>query len=197
MDIIYKISIITQLFLAGFCIVMPVVAIVKTTSPKTSKTKALFIIQAVQILRVAGILYFIIQIAISGTEYFDQVSYTQHAVLGVAHEIPGMYWLYTLSSAFFYLVLSQCFWFKKVYQKKGLLILFSILLFILPSQRFIFFLMMFHRDYLPSTWYMSQGGIVLHYIYDIVAFCLITLLFMFITGKFKTLRNAETSQGSK
>lgn len=125
-----------QSVFTGFGIVIPIVALLRTVNLKKLAVKEAFVLTAVQVLRLAGILYFILFCV---DAYFQ---YTQPYSVGpgVTLESPlfGRYWVLEWFTPIMYLVLSQLFWIKKLRIKKAGLITLAILLLLLPSRSVLF-----------------------------------------------------------
>jgi hypothetical protein len=171
----------------GFGIVVPIVALLHTSNLKKITVKEAFILSAVQVLRVAGILYFILFCVDAYLQY--QATNGSAALVTVQLPMFGPYWFAYWGPAFMYLLLSQLFWIKKLYIKKAALITFAIMLLILPSQWVITFITysMLSNDYLPSSWTMHYGTTILQVLLNVVVFIFVVFAVMAGTGKLKKL----------
>jgi hypothetical protein len=169
----------------GFGIVIPVVALLRTSNLKKIAVKEAFVLTAVQVLRVAGILYFILWLA---DTYIAMESLQGVNAIDTSNRLFGTYSFAYWFSPLMYLLLSQLFWIKKLYIKKAPLITLALMLLILPSQRLLIIITSFHRDYLPSSWVMYQGSIVLQVVLNIIVFIFIVFTVMLAGGKLKKVQ---------
>lgn len=174
-----------QSVFTGFGIVMPIVALLRTSNLKTLSFKEAFVLTGVQVLRITGILYFILFCVDAYLQY--NTSSANAGTVSVVPPMFGPYWFYYWFSPLMYLLLSQLFWIKKLYMKKAALITLSIMLLIFPSQRLLIILTTFQRDYLPSNWTMYQGNIALQVLLNIIVFIFTIFTVMIATGKLKKL----------
>lgn len=138
-----------------------------------------FIDTAIKLLRVSGIAYLF---------FFMLDTYMLNIQLGgdFLNHIIGAYWLYYWFSPIMYLFLSQLLWIKKLSSKKSGLIIFSLLLLLLPSQKLLVFITAFHRDYLPSGYTMYSSGIMIEFVLNIIVFIFTILTITLLTNKLKT-----------
>ncbi len=169
----------------GFGIVVPIVALLRTSNLKKIAVKEAFILSAIQVLRVAGILYFVLFCV----DAYFQYQATNGSASLVTVQLPmfGPYWLVYWAPAFMYLLLSQLFWIKRLYIKKAALITLAIMLLILPSKHLLIIITTIHRDYLPGNWMMYQGDFVVKLLLNIVVFIFVVFAVMAGTGKLKKL----------
>ncbi len=168
----------------GFGIIIPVVALIKTSNLKAIVFKDLFILTGVQMVRLAGIFYFIVW----GLQLWQQsTALASTSNVSFTDLIFGPYWLMYLFSPVMRLLLSQLFWIKKIYFKKATLITVALLLLIVPSQRILMFVTSLHRDYLPGSWSMSTGDMITETILNIVVFIFVTITIMLAGGKLKKI----------
>jgi hypothetical protein len=172
-----------QSILTGFGIVIPIFALIRTSNLKTIAVKDLFILTAVQMVRLAGIAYFILWLITT----WEQNNELSDAPIPFKDRLFGPYWLPLLFAPVMTLVLSQLFWIKKLYMKKAALITFALLLLILPSQRVMFFVTSLHRDYLPSSWSITTGNMFIQTALNIIVFIFITFAVMLSSGKLKKI----------
>lgn len=171
----------------GFGFVIPIVALLKTSDLKKLKFKELFILTAVQAVRVSGIIYFVLWLV---QMYF---LYSKHLedpaeIYSFENRLFGPYWLIYWFPPLMYLLLSQLFWIKKLYLRKPALITLCVLLLVLPSQRFLIFITAFHRDYLPSSWSMCQSDLIVEFALNIIVFIFIIITIMLAGNKFKHIK---------
>lgn len=169
----------------GFGIVIPIVALLQTSNLKKLAVKEAFVLTAVQVLRVAGIIYFMLFCVDAYLQY--RASTAGIGNVSVQPPMFGQYWIYYWSSPLMYLLLSQLFWIKKLYMKKAALITLSIMLLLLPSEKLIIIITSFHRDYLPSSWTMYNSTFLPEVILNIIIFIFMVFAVMTATGKVKKL----------
>ena len=167
----------------GFGILVPIITLIKTANLKALRLKELFILQAVQVARIAGICYVLLQVPV-----FYDAWQLQKSGITVPGGIFSYFGLMLFYSPVFYLIISQCFWFKKLYIKKAALITMSILLLIIPSQQFMYFITSYFRtDYLPSSWTMYTGSLAIKTAINVVMFFCTIFVVMQVSGKLKFL----------
>jgi hypothetical protein len=164
---------------------VPIVTLLKTSNLTRLKFKELFIFTAVQAVRVGGILYFILFLLQTYLLYSQAGS---DEIFSVENRLSGPYWLAYWFPPLMNLLLTQLLWIRKLYMKKGALITMSLLLLFLPSPRFIIFITAFHRDYLPSSWSMYQGDMILGFVLNIIVFIFIIFTIMLAGNKFKKIK---------
>jgi hypothetical protein len=171
----------------GFGIVIPIVALLHTSNLKKIAVKEAFILSAVQVLRVSGILYFILFCVDAYLQY--QAMHGGNQAVVVQSPLFNEYWFASWGGPLMYLLLSQLFWIKRLYIKKTALITLAIMLLILPSQRVITFITfsMLSNDYLPSSWTMHYGTTILQVLLNVVVFIFVVFAVMAGTGKLKKL----------
>lgn len=168
----------------GFGFVIPILALIKTSNLKALEVKDLFILTAVQAIRVSGIIYFVLAL-VAAYPYFANSG----PVGNVNVDFTG-YGLTMLFSPLMYLLLSQLFWIKKLYMKKTALITLSILLLILPSHRLMMYVSSFSgsdKDYLPGSWTMSVQTFspAIEFLLNIIVFIFIIFTIILLGGKLK------------
>jgi hypothetical protein len=175
-------SVILGSIFIGFGFVIPIVALLKTSDLTRLKFKELFILTAVQAVRIAGIFYVLIFIAKASFNYYvnDNSWYLFLEVYS---------WLLPL----LYLIFTQLFWIKKVYLNKIVLVLLSLLIFLSPLASAAWF-------YLYYTSILNEGefigtsslietsyslpGVVL----NIIVFIFIIITIMLAGNKFKQIK---------
>jgi len=172
----------------GFGIVVPILSGARSSNLKTIEFKNLFILTAVQLVRISGILYFVLWLL---DLYKNYAQYDTNKP-GVDYTLFGSLWLVFWMPPILYFLLSQVLWFKKIYTRKVPLITFSILLFILPFQKLWIIISglfnEYHRLTEPSPAFTVIAGVALNVI--IFTFLVITLILM--SGKLKdknTMKN--------
>lgn len=174
--------ILLESILTGFGIIIPILSLIRTSNIKTIAIKDLFILTGIQMVRLAGIAYFVlwfIRMREQNDIDMDTFRFEEH--------VFGPYWLAIIFSPIMALVLSQLFWIKKLYMKKAALVTFSSLLLILSSQRAMIFVTTFYRDYLPTSWSMRTGSIFIEIALNIIVFIFITFAVMLAGGKLKKI----------
>lgn len=163
----------------GFGIVIPIVALLRTSNLKKLAVKEAFVLTSVQVLRLAGILNFILFCI----DAYLQYRASTQGVGNVSVQSPmfGEYWAYYWFSPLMYLLLSQLFWLKKLYIKKAALITLAIMMLILPSQKLLLMLTSFNKDLLPGM------AIIPEILLNIIIFIFMVFAVMTATGKVKKL----------
>lgn len=169
----------------GFGIVVPIITLLKTSDLTKLKLKELFVLTAVQAVRVGGILYFILFLLQTYLMYSQAEG---DAIYSVENRVSGPYWLAYWFPPLMYLLLTQLLWIRRLYLKKIFLITLSLLLLFLPSPRFIIFVTAFHRDYLPSSWSMHPGDMAIGFVLNIIVFIFIVFTIMLAGNKFKKIK---------
>ncbi|MFP9115763.1 hypothetical protein ACLI1A_17615 [Flavobacterium sp. RHBU_3] len=175
----------TSLFM-GFGILIPLFSVIKTSNLKGIHFKELFILQGVQAIRLAGILNLILQMPLMYKLYTlqqPQDNGVQVSIQGGNLENYGWVIFY---GPVLYFVLSQLFWVKKLYMHKVLLIVFSLIVFVLPSQWMLdFFVSLKYTHYKSFHKATEFGSFGLQALLSIVVFFFTTFMLMQFTGKMK------------
>ena len=177
------ISILLKSIFIGFGFAIPIISLLKTSKLKTIEFKELFILTAVQTLRISGILYFVMFCIHALVDYYRVHSGNQAVV--VQSPFFGPYWIIKWVEPAMYLLLSQLFWIKKLYLKKASLITFSILLLLLPSKRLLLMLQTYSRNHLSPGSVLPAGTILLELLLNCIVFIFIIITIMLATGKLK------------
>lgn len=138
---------------------------------------------AIQAVRVAGILYVIFWGVDNYLEYLNTPAENYYIF---EEKLFGPYALAVWLQPLWPLFLSQLLWIKKIRQVKWLLAIVS-LMFLISIDRWVIIITSFYRDYLPSSWSMSQGDFFWHYILSVVIFIFTTFTIILATGKLKTI----------
>ena len=167
----------------GFGFVIPILALIRTSNIKAIAVKDLFILTAVQAVRIAGIFYFLLAAKDAYTYFFDGTSYTTSNVSAPA------YMLFTFFPPAMTVVLSQLFWIKKLYMKKAALITFALLLLILPSDLFVRYLSHWALGTYGSLWlnFPAFPGLLSYGLLNIMVFIFIIFIIMLAGGKLKAI----------
>ncbi|MES2488021.1 MAG: hypothetical protein V4581_18990 [Bacteroidota bacterium] len=164
----------------GFAIIIPIVSLIKTSNLKTLLVKDLFVLQAVQAIRVAGIMNLLLALPDAYSVYIEQ-----HSV-GVTY--PVSFQLFTFYPTLAYFILTQFFWFKKLYMKKSALITLCLFLLILPSDWILTILATLDApqvEYLPASWRLHTATTLARIGLNIVIFFFTTFSLMVVSGKLK------------
>lgn len=184
MEITQKALLLITSFFTGFGIVIPVLCFVKTKQLLKIAFKNLFILTAVQAIRVVGILYFLLFLlktfAFPGAEMGPWAS-------GHRTMISGQYLLLYWLPPAMYLFLSQLFWIKKSYTTKWLLALLGMLLLILPTQWFTQFTVNIGKGLNAVKFTNGEASGLMWYILSVVIFIFTTFTIILATGKLKTI----------
>lgn len=174
----------------GFGIVIPILSTVKSSNLKTIEFKSLFVLTAVQLVRISGILYFVLWLLDLYRNYAQYDTNKQ----GVDYTLFGPLWLVFWMPPILYFLISQIFWFKKIYTKKSALITFSILLFILPFQKLWIILSglfnEYHRVTEASPAFTVAAGVAL----NIVIFVFLVFTLVLMSGKLKDKKDIKTNK---
>ncbi|RZJ59197.1 MAG: hypothetical protein EOO45_25880 [Flavobacterium sp.] len=144
--------------------------------------KALFVLTAIKLIRIGGIVYFILFSIYALLDFY-------HSQAGPGEMAQsrffGPYWFAQWLEPGMYLLLSQLFWFKSLYCKKAILILLSILLIVLPSKRFMYFMTSLGDTDAVQYLSVNAGNIALELLLNCVVFIFITFTIVLATGKLK------------
>lgn len=175
----------TSLFM-GFGVLVPLFSFIKTSNLKGIHFKELFILQGVQAVRFAGILNLALQMPLMYNLYALQ----QPQENGVKVSIQGgnleNYGWAIFYGPVVYFVLSQLLWIKKLYMHKILLIIFSLVLLILPSQLVLDFWVSLSFTHYSSVHRLTQfGSVGLQLLLSVIVFFFTTFMLMQFTGKMK------------
>lgn len=145
----------------------------------------------VQMVRVAGILYFILFAVqaigwYSGEPQNDLERRMKMMMFSAS-------WMYVWYKPLVLLLLTQLFWIKRLFTRKAPRIIFAIMLLVLPtlaSQQFIMTIISLHRDgVLPSNWNINIGTILLQYLLNVIVFTFIAFTVILAGGKLKKNNN--------
>ena len=172
-------AIILESIFIGFGLLIPIISLIRTSDLRNIQIKELFILTGVQMVRLAGLLYF-----------------TLWAIDLSKSRITGPYWWAYIFTPGLYLILSQFFWIKKSYMKKAALITLALMLLVMPSlgqnyERFVILTTSLHRDYLPSGWdgdtliWGYIASVTLEYVLNIIVFAFINFAVIFASGRLK------------
>ncbi len=169
-------------YLFGFALVYIILFLFKNFILKT----------AFKTIPYIGLIFFICTSISYGVEfilaYYSGVSYTQYISL---NPILNNIWVAIIFPLLFVFIPTQLFWFEKIRNLKWI-VLGLTYFFIFSFERTYIFLSAFHRDYLPSTWTMYAGDLLIEILTSVILFLLITLIFHYKNGIFsrvKTLLN--------
>jgi len=165
----------------GFGIIIPILSAVKSSNLKTIEFKNLFILTAIQLVRVSGALYFVLWLLDLYRNYAQYEVNKQ----GVDYTLFGPLWLVFWMPPILYFILSQLFWIKKLYTKKSALITFSILLFILPFQKLWLILSTLTHQYQRVTEATPAYTIVVSVLLNIIIFIFMVFTLVLMSGKLK------------
>ena len=174
----------------GFGIVIPILSTVKSSNLKTIEFKSLFILTAVQLVRISGILYFVLWLLDLYRNYAQYETNKQ----GVDYTLFGPLWLVFWMPPILYFLISQVFWFKKIYTKKSALITFSILLFILPFQKLWIILSGLFNEYHRVTEASPAFTVVAGVALNIVIFVFLVITLILMSGKLKDKKDIKTNK---
>jgi len=167
-------NVILRSIFIGFGFLVPFISLINTNNIPKLKFKDLFVLTAVQAVRVGGIIYFILFII----ESYLRQDYVK---------LYGNYWILYWFSPLMYLLLSQLFWVKKLYFKKSALITLALLLLVLPSQLFLAMVNAVYRNQPVSSLQLSVGNILLEFVLSVIVFIFIIFTIMLAGNKFKKI----------
>lgn len=168
-------NIILKSIFVGFGVIIPILTLIKTSKLKSIEVKDLFILTAVQLVRVSGILYFILAITSNLTVFTAK---------NASGQGPGIeYFLYLFFSPLMYLLLTQLFWLKKLYMKKPARITLSILMLILPSSWFLLFVKTESVGTVAKAVFNTE--VISVFFLNIIVFIFMTFTIILMGGKLK------------
>jgi hypothetical protein len=183
-EIIQKALLLFTSFFTGFGIVISVLCFVKTKQLQKIAFKNLFILTAVQAVRVAGFLYIAIFLlktfAFPGAELGPWAS-------GHRTMISGQYWVLYWFPPVICLALSQLFWLRPTYTNKWLLALVGLLMLVLPTQWFTQLIVNIGRGLNGIKFTTSDTSGLMWYILSVAIFIFTTFTIILATGKLKTI----------
>ena len=181
-------SFIDGLFI-GFGILLPIFCLIKTGNLKTLHLKEIFILTAVRIIRISGIIYALLHLPDLYLTYLDQTGYEQTAVVGDL--VPRQILLFRFYPPVAYLVFTQLLWFKKLYLHKAILIVFSILLLTVPLWfQISAILRLSEADYIRPHWLEIWVNILKYALQDTLLFFFTISILLLISGKLKPFKTA-------
>ncbi|MGV3460642.1 MAG: hypothetical protein ACO1N9_09345 [Flavobacterium sp.] len=184
MEITQKALLLITSFFTGFGIVIPVLSFVKTKHLQKIAFKNLFILTAVQAVRVVGILYFLLFIlktfAFPGAEMGPWVAGHRTMISG---QYMMLYWL----PPTMYLILSQLLWIRKFYITKWILAILGILLLVIPTQWFAQLAVNIGKGLNAVKFTNGEASGLMWYILSVVIFIFTTFTIILATGKLKTI----------
>jgi len=163
----------------GFGILIPLFSLKKTSDLQTLKFKDLFILTAIQMVRIAGIIYFILGAVAVYPLFFNTGS---AAASSVKVDLSG-YGMNIIFAPLMTLVITQFFWIKKVYMKRKALIVLPLLLLIIPSS--LFLAVAQSQEYLPVLKTAFSWPELLKTVISIIIFFFITFTIILLGGKLK------------
>lgn len=175
-------SVLLKSIFVGFGFTIPVISLIKTSNLKAVEFKQLFILCAVQTLRIAGILYVLIT-CVEAYGHYSQMN--QFETGNVALSFPANFWLILFYSPLLYLLISQLFWIKKLYHKRAALIVLSLLLLILPTQWLSLYLTNPNSHFWENT-KLNWANLGMEFVLNQIVFIFIVITIILTTGKFKT-----------
>ncbi|MNK47222.1 hypothetical protein D3C87_660280 [compost metagenome] len=168
-------NIILKSIFVGFGVIIPILSLIKTSGLKSIEVKDLFILTAVQLVRVSGIIYFIL--AITGNLGAFSAKNATGEGLGLE------YFLYLFFSPLMYLLLTQLFWIKKLYMKKMARITLSILMLILPSSWFLLLVKTENIGTVTKAVFTTE--VISVFFLNIIVFIFMTFTIILLGGKLK------------
>lgn len=178
--------ILLQSILMGFGIVIPILSLVRTSNLKTIAVKDLFILTAVQMVRIAGILYAIVFLVQTYEMYNARAENSWPGA--IENMLFGPYWFVYWFPPAMTLLLSQLFWIKKLYYKTVARIVLALFLLVLPSARLMVFIANMGKGEMNAIKFSSVTPFsALEAALNIIVFIFITFAVMLSSGKLKKI----------
>ncbi len=163
-----------QAVITGFGIVVPLICLIRSSTLKNIAFKEAFILTAVQVIRILGIINFIAN-GIFVWQHSQSMGKDKTAFI-----------LSELMPALLCLVITQCFWIKKLYHKKAALVTLSLLLLILPSKWLLAYAVSMDKKFLPDA--VAAKNLVLAGALGAVVFFFLVFMVMSVSGRLKKLQ---------
>ncbi|MDV6169042.1 hypothetical protein R1T16_11435 [Flavobacterium sp. DG1-102-2] len=163
----------------GFGFLIPLFAVMRTSDLKKLEFKDLFILTAVQLVRISGILYFVLAAVAAYPLFFS----TGPAAAGAVKVDLSGFGMQIIIAPVITLLITQFFWFKKLYMKRKALIVLPLLLLIIPSALFIKIAQ--SQDFAPVLKAAFSWQEIVKAIISIIIFFFITFTIVLLGGKLK------------
>lgn len=180
------VMILLQSILTGFGIVIPIFALIRTSNLKTIAVKDLFILTAVQMVRLAGILYAIVFLVQTYEMYSARTENPWPTA--TEHMLFGSYWFVYWFPPAMSVLLSQLFWIKKLYHKSSSRIVLALFLLILPSTRLMVFIANLGKGEMNAIKFsLVTPFSIVEVLLNIIVFIFITFAVMLSSGKLKKI----------
>ena len=178
--------ILLESILTGFGIVIPILSLVKTSNLKTIAVKDLFVLTAVQMVRITGIVYAIMFLVQTYEIYSNRA---QNSWPGATENMLfGAYWFVYWFPPAMSLLLSQLFWVKKLYYKNMPRIVLALFLLVLPSTRLMVLIASMGKGEMNAIKFSSVTPFsALEVALNIIVFIFITFAVMLSSGKLKKI----------
>ena len=172
--------------LTGFGIVIPILALIRTSNLKTIAVKDLFILTAVQMVRLAGILYAVVFLVHTLVMYNGRAENPWPTA--TEQMLFGPYWFVYWFPPAMSVLLSQLFWIKKLYHKSAPRIVLALFLLILPSTRLMVFIANLGKGEMNVIKFSSVTPFsIVEVLLNIIVFIFITFAVMLAGGKLKKI----------
>lgn len=163
----------------GFGILIPLFALKRSSDLQTLKFKDLFILTAIQTVRISGIIYFILGAVAVYPLFFNTGG---AAASSVKVDLSGM-GMNIIFAPLMTLIITQFFWIKKIYMKRKALIVLPLLLLLVPSQ--LFLAVAQSQNYMPVLKAAFGWQELLKTVISIIIFFFITFTIILLGGKLK------------
>lgn len=163
----------------GFGILIPLLAVMRTSDLKKLEFKDLFILTAIQLVRIAGIIYFILGVVAVYPLFFN----TGPAAAGAVKVDLSAYGMQIIFAPLMTLIITQFFWFKKLFMKRKALIVLPLLLLIIPSALFLKIAQ--SEDFAPVLKAAFSWQEIVKTVISIIIFFFITFTILLLGGKLK------------
>lgn len=171
----------------GFGLVLPIVSLLPTSSFKALEVKNLFILKAVQIVRLAGLMYFLVW-ALDTYAIYGESAGLPDGYNIFKFRLFGKYSMFYWLPPMFYLLLTQALWIKKLYIKKAPRITFALSLLVLPSHHFIGLMAKLQGNNVDGFITVPLLREILLLILSAVTFFFLTVVVVLASGKLKDKR---------
>ncbi|MFD2602549.1 hypothetical protein [Flavobacterium suzhouense] len=171
-------NILLKSIFVGFGFIIPILTLLRISDIKTLQIKDLFILTAVQTVRISGIIYFIL----AAVAVYPLLMHDNSMAGNVKVDFGG-FAMYILFSPIMTLVITQLFWIKRLYMKKGSRITLSFMLLLLPSA--VFLAIAKSQDFMPALKATLSGPEILKTLISCIIFIFITFTIILMGGKLK------------
>jgi hypothetical protein len=174
----------------GFGIVITVISLLKRSNLKLLHLKELFILKAIQAIRIAGIVYALTYLYEVNLIYFQKASAANS--LTPSKLLPSAYLTYMFYPPLAYFLLTQLLWIKPLYIKKAALTVLALAILIAPLWLNISALLFApQEDFQRPEWYVILSHMLTRSVGHIIIFFVTILTLMLLSGKFRPSNRAS------